>query len=123
MTVAQTTRSRIALAVLAVFIPTSGLACFDGDWYAINLQDGIAYLAIAGVALVCAAVVQMLSNRFVWYAPILVAAVAYALPIIELLRWGNGDCGVVFLSRSQLSVAVAGAFLAYESFRSQQPDV
>ena len=103
--------------MLVMILPTTGWTCFDGQWYGINYQDGVNSLFIAGIALVLAAVVQILANRFVWYVPVLVAAVAFVLPIVELLRWGNGDCGVGFVARSQLSVVVTGAFLVYEAFR------
>jgi uncharacterized membrane protein SirB2 len=112
--------SIVALAVLAYLAPATALACMDGEWYDINYQDGLTYLFIAGIALLCATAVQILSRRFKWYAPVIIAVVAYALPIIELLRWGSGDCGIVFLWRSQLSVFVAGAYLAYETFRLHQ---
>ena len=112
--------SIIALAVLAYSAPVTALACMDGQWYDINYQDGLAYLFITGIALLCAIAVQILSQRFKWYVPVIVAVIAYALPVIELMRWGSGDCGIVFLSRSQLSVFVAGAFLAYEIFRLHQ---
>ena len=98
-------------------MPTAGLACFDGTWYAINYHNGVAYLAVAGIALICAAVVQVLSNRFVSWVPVLIAVLAYTLPVIELLRWGSGDCGYVFVSRSQFSVVVTGTYLIYAAFR------
>ena len=117
VTILQSTYSKIALAVLGMSAPTMGLACFDGMWYAVNYHNGVAYLAIAGIALVCAAVVQVLSNRFVWWVPVIVAAVAYALPTVELLRWGSGDCGMMFVTRTQFSVVVTGAYLIYAAVR------
>ena len=92
----------------------------DGEWYDINYQDGLGLLYLAGVTLLVAIIVQILSRRLKWYPPIIVGLVAFAPAVIELVRWGSGDCGIVFFSRAQFSVFATALFLAYESFQLHQ---
>ncbi|WP_394175557.1 hypothetical protein [Thalassotalea litorea] len=100
--------------LLAIFISSKSFACFSGIGYEQNWDYAIKLLLIAlGISAVSTAF--SVARKAKRYCIPIVIFIIFSLPsLIEIFRYGSGDCGVMLKEASVWPIYSSIIVVAYE---------
>lgn len=108
--------NKIAVILLILSISPDALACFDGSRYAISAQESWLLGAIsAGILCLCLAF-RLYRKRGFPYFLVGTTGLFLAPVVLEILRWGNGDCGIGLVKALNNSAIALVLLLSVEVF-------
>ncbi|MFT2089911.1 hypothetical protein [Paraglaciecola sp. 2405UD69-4] len=108
---------RYGLAFLIILFPLHSHGCFSGVGYEQNWHDSVSLLLVSLVIGFIATFVRYIQKAKRLYIPLTILAIACIPSIIEILRYGNGDCGAGLMEVSVWPVYIIFTVLFYETVK------
>ncbi|MDK1286255.1 hypothetical protein [Pseudoalteromonas umbrosa] len=108
---------KFGITLLILLFSSRSYACFSGVGYEQNWNDSINLLLISFFIGVIVTFIWYIKKRQRLYIPITIFAIACIPSGIEMLRYGNGDCGTSLLKVSIWPIYIMAVFLLYEAIK------
>ena len=108
---------KFGITLLVLIFSSQSYACFNGVGYEQNWNDSINLLSISLIIGILATLVRYLQKVKRLYLPITILVIACIPSGLEMLRYGNGDCGSSLMQIAILPVYTMSLALLYETVK------
>ncbi|MBB1347499.1 MULTISPECIES: hypothetical protein [Pseudoalteromonas] len=105
---------RFGVTLLFLIFSSHSYACFSGVGYEQNWSDSINLLFISLVVGILATIIRYFQKVKRLYIPITLLVLACIPSGLEMLRYGNGDCGSSLMQVATWPIYTMSIVLLYE---------
>jgi uncharacterized membrane protein len=108
---------KFGVTLLILLFSSCSYACFSGVGYEQNWNDSISLLLISLVVGVLATFIRYVQKVKRLYIPITILTLSCIPSGLEMLRYGNGDCGTSLMQVSIWPIYIMSFALVYEAVK------
>ena len=108
---------KFGVTLLVLIFSSQSYACFSGVGYEKNWNDSISLLSISLIIGILATFIRYFQKVKRLYIPIAILVIACIPSGLEMLRYGNGDCGSSLMQVAIFPVYTMSLVVLYEAVK------